>query len=126
MDQDLLEQFVGKYAHFVYDTDPTSDNRRARNDNPTGMLVITKMKTAPVTCLECYRSCDHTVAKCYTWDFKLARWNKSCQGCKRIFNHATGVFEFPIKRAVGQARDPATGAFSKKQLGDQATTDGEQ
>jgi hypothetical protein len=127
MDQKSLEQFIEKYAEYIYHTDPGSDVRKNPcSHNPKAMIVILKMKPQPSTCKDCGKSCDDHVTRCISWDFKKLVWNQRCLSCKRSLNHETHKFEYAAKKSNIRPTDPVTKKFLKKQLADQSTTDGQQ
>lgn len=127
MEQKKLEEFIAEYAEFVYHTDPGADSRRDPcSDNPSAMLMITKIKPRVTTCGDCAKVCDKAIERCISWDFKKLVWNQRCLSCKRSLNHATGKFEYAAKKSNIRPMDPVTGKFLKEQLGDQAAADAEQ
>jgi hypothetical protein len=127
MERKKLEEFIAEYAEFVYHTDPGADCRRDPcSENPSAMLMITKIKPRVTTCGDCGKVCDKSIERCITWDFKKLVWNQRCLSCKRSLNHTTGKFEYAAKKSNIRPTDPATGKFLKEHLGDQATTHSEQ
>jgi len=127
MDPIKFKQLVGQHAEYVYHTDPGGDYRKDPcSDNPSAMIVITKMKAKPTVCADCGKVCDDCVQRCITWDFKKSLWNQRCLSCKRSLNHTTGKFEYAAKKSNIRPTDPATGKFLKEHLADEATAHSEQ
>jgi hypothetical protein len=127
MEQKKLEEFIGEYAEFVYHTDPGADSRRDPcSDNPSAMLMITKIKPRVTTCGDCAKVCDKPIDRWALWDFKKSVWNVRCLACKRSLNHTTGKFEYAAKKSNIRPIDPVTKKFLKEHFGDQATADAEQ